>query len=256
MQPGQIAAPLSLAELETRAEALSGRRLGELAQALAHDAAARHEARQQRDCEAPIALAEQSTRLLAGHSARRKGKAGQLIERALGATAGAASAPDFVSLGVELKTIPVDARGRPRESTYVCTVPLAAADRADWPSSRVRAKLAHVLFVPIVHEPGQTANGAQARVGRPLFWRPSAHQESVLRGDFDDVMGLIALGRIEGLTSHLGRWLQVRPKAAHGQIRTRAFGADDEPLATLPRGFYLRARFTAALLRDPTTTEP
>ncbi len=174
---------------------------------------------------------------------RRKGIAGQLIERALGANAGSRALPDFVELGVELKTIPVRADGRPRESTFVCSFAVADADHAEWASSAVRKKLAHVLFVPLVV--------SDERVGRAVFWRPTVEQESILRADFDDLIGMIALGRVEELTAHHGAWLQVRPKAAHGAVRTRAYGPDGESIATIPRGFYLRARITGALLRDP-----
>jgi DNA mismatch repair protein MutH len=73
----------------------------------------------------------------------------------------------------------------------------------------------------------------------------------VLRGDFDDVVGLIGIGRIEELTAHRGRWLQVRPKARDGSVRTIAWGGGGEAIATVPRGFYLRARFTGAVLADP-----
>jgi DNA mismatch repair protein MutH len=58
---------------------------------------------------------------------------------------------------------------------------------------------------------------------------------------------------VERLTAHVGLWLQARPKAAHGRIRRRAFGPEGEPLLAMPRGFYLRARFTTALLADPGT---
>jgi len=216
--------PRDLDELRARAAWLAGRSLAELHAALAPRA------------EAPMR--------------QRKGKTGQLIERALGASAGSLDAPDFVELGVELKTIPIDARGLPRESTFVCTLPLAEVDHAEWRTSRVRRKLAHVLFVPII---GERAGELHSHVGTPVFWQPSAEQESILRGDFDDLLEVIALGRIEALTARLGRWLQVRPKAAHGRVRTRAYGPDDEPIETIPRGFYLRARFTGALLQDPTS---
>jgi DNA mismatch repair protein MutH len=222
--------PSSLGELEQRVAWLSGRSLRELERELG-------------------ALGTQATR-------HRKGKTGQLIERALGASAGSLSVPDFVQLGIELKTIPLDDQGRPRESTFVCSLSVAEADRAEWQTSSVRAKLAHVLFVPIVHRaPAAPVDRApttdDAVIGRPLFWRPSDAQEAVLRADFDDLVGMIALGQIEALTAKLGHWLQVRPKAAHGGVRTRAYGPDGEFVATIPRGFYLRARFTGALLRDP-----
>jgi DNA mismatch repair protein MutH len=214
-----IAPPDTLAELAQRARALEGMSLAELAR--------RHEG----DASGPLV--------------RRKGKAGQLVERALGANAGSRAEPDFMGLGVELKTIPVERDGKPRESTFVCSFSVADAEHAEWASSAVRAKLAHVLFVPLV------IGATEVTLGRACFWRPDDEQEAILRADFDDLMGMIALGQIELLTARLGRWLQVRPKAAHGAVRTRAYGAEGEPLATIPRGFYLRARVTGALLRNP-----
>lgn len=217
--------PRDEAELRARAAALAGRSLDELARALG--------------LAAP------------GGGLHAKGKAGTLLERALGATAGLAAVPDFPALGIELKTIPVDASGEPLESTFVCTISLADADRAEWEGSRARAKLAHVLWLPlIVAAPGHGAAPGARRLGEPLFWRPTPEQERVLRDDFDELMGLIGAGGIEALTAHAGRWLQVRPKAASGRVRTVAFGRGGERIATVPRGFYLRPRFTRALLRD------
>ncbi len=174
---------------------------------------------------------------------RTKGKAGELIEWALGATGGSARARDFPELGVELKTIPVVESGQVRESSYVCTLPLEDADRVEWETSWVRTKLARVLWVPLV--------GDEKRVGEALLWSPTQEQDRVLRSDFEDAMGAIALGHVEALTAHSGRWLQVRPKAKDGSVRTHAWGRDGERIATVPRGFYLRAIFTAAILEDP-----
>jgi DNA mismatch repair protein MutH len=180
---------------------------------------------------------------------RTKGSAGETLERALGATGGSSQVLDFPELGVELKTIPVTAEGTPLESTYVCTLSLTDADTQEWDSSWVRAKLARVLFVPLV---GAHGTPWQERVvGRSLLWTPTPAQDAVLRDDFDDVVGLIGVGRIEELTAHRGRWLQVRPKARDGSARTLAWGDGGEAIATVPRGFYLRARFTGALLADP-----
>lgn len=189
-----------------------------------------------------------------GEAVRTKGAGGAILERALGATGGSSRVHDFPELGVELKTIPVDARGAPLESTYVCTLSLADAEYQEWADSWVRAKLARVLFVPLVGERGEP--WAERRVARPLLWSPSAEQDDVLRADFEEVVGLVGVGRIEDLTAHLGRWLQVRPKAAHGGVRTIAFGPEGEPIATVPRGFYLRPRFTGALLVDPAALPP
>jgi DNA mismatch repair protein MutH len=128
----------------------------------------------------------------------------------------------------------------------VASFSLADADDATWEHSPVRHKLTHVLWVPVL------LGEADARFGAPLFWRPSQEQEQVLRADFDDIMGMVAIGNVEGLTARVGRWLQARPKAAHGAVRTLAY-CDEGPQLALPRGFYLRARVTEALLRDPLT---
>lgn len=180
----------------------------------------------------------------------RKGKAGESVERALGATGGSTATWDFPDLRVELKTIPVAPRtGTPLESTFVCAVSLADADRAEWSTSWVRAKLARVLWVPLETQP----DGVR-RVGTASLWSPTPEQQQILGADFDDILGRIGFGDVEGVTARLGRWLQLRPKAAHGRVRTLVQAADGETVATVPRGFYLRARFTGAILRDAAAT--
>lgn len=189
-----------------------------------------------------------------GEAVRTKGTPGAILELALGASGGSSKVHDFPELGVELKTIPIDPRGVPVESTYVCTLSLADAETQEWEDSWVRAKLARVLFVPLVAGDGEP--WPARRIAEPVVWSPTQEQEAVLRADFDDVVGLVGVGRIEELTAHRGRWLQVRPKAAHGRVRTVAWGAEGEAIATIPRGFYLRTRFTGAILRDPEAMPP
>jgi DNA mismatch repair protein MutH len=183
---------------------------------------------------------------LAGAAVATKGKVGELIERALGATGGSAATWDFPALRVELKTVPLGPSGVPRESTFVCSVSLLDADRAEWDDSWVRAKLARVLWVPV-----ETRADGSRCVGEALLWSPTPEQQRVFAADFEEILGRVGAGGIEGLSAHVGRWLQLRPKAAHGRVRTAAPGRDGDRVATVPRGFYLRARFTRAILADP-----
>jgi DNA mismatch repair protein MutH len=180
-----------------------------------------------------------------GSAVATKGKVGELLERALGATGGSVATWDFPDLRIELKTIPIDERGTPRESTFVCAVSLLDAERAEWETSWVRAKLATVLWVPIAFDAG-----GGRRIGEARMWSPTVEQESILRDDFEEILGRIAAVGIEDISAHVGRWLQLRPKAAHGRVRTRAPGHEGGIVATVPRGFYLRARFTKAILLD------
>ena len=47
-----------------------------------------------------------------------------LLETALGATAGSKAEQDFSHLGIELKTLPINAEGFPLETTFVSLAPL------------------------------------------------------------------------------------------------------------------------------------
>ncbi len=176
-----------------------------------------------------------------------KGWVGQLIERALGASAGSAAEPDFPHLGVELKTLPVDRSGRPLESTYVTMVPLAAPDDVDWESSTTRLKLGCVLWVPILAE--RSIPVADRQVGQSVLWTPDAYELALLRRDWEGHLAAIRQGGAGDLSGIDGEILQVRPKGANAAQLT--WGVDDrgEAILTQPRGFYLRALFTETLLR-------
>lgn len=91
-----IKPPIDEAELLLRVRAIAGQTLGQLAAKLG--------------ITVPADLQ------------RDKGWQGQLLEAALGATASTLPAPDFMELGIELKSIPINRQGHPTESTYVCTV--------------------------------------------------------------------------------------------------------------------------------------
>lgn len=213
--------PTTEAELFARAERLAGETLGAIANRLG--------------VAAPTTLT------------RHKGWVGNLLERALGATAGSRAQPDFEALGVELKTLPVDAVGRPLESTFVCTIPLAQIGEVEWDASRVRRKLARVLWIPV--EGTRSVEVPRRRVGAPLLWSPSVEELAALRFDWEELAGLIGRGGVDTITGHLGRCLQIRPKARDSRARRAGMDADGALMATLPRGFYLRATFTEAIVR-------
>lgn len=219
--PVSVIAPRTEHELLARARDLAGRTVGELARAL-------------------------SVRV-PGETRRAKGLVGALVERALGADAGTKSAPDFGALGIELKTIPLRVDGTPRESTFVCTIPLERIAEMEWDESPVRAKLARVLFVPVESDPSLSLD--RRRLGAPFVWSPSDAQDAALRADWDDLAGLIGAGLVDRIDARLGRCLQVRPKGKNARDVRRAADADGSPRLAAPRGFYLRARFTATIVR-------
>ncbi|WP_029684427.1 DNA mismatch repair endonuclease MutH [Tatumella saanichensis] len=177
---------------------------------------------------------------------RDKGWVGTLIEQHLGATAGSKAEQDFAHLGIELKTIPVDSRGQPLETTFVCVAPLTGNSGVNWQNSHLRYKLSRVLWIPV--EGDRALPLGSRRIGSPLLWTPSAEEEQQLRADWEELMDMIVLGEVEKITARHGQYLQIRPKAANRKALTDAIGPDGRPIMTLPRGFYLKKTFTGALL--------
>lgn len=180
-----------------------------------------------------------------------KGFVGSLVERALGIAPSSKPGPDAEALGIEIKTTPIDPRGVPRESTFVCMVPRAGLD-SSWERSSPRAKLARVLFVPV------EATGALSarRIGTAFLWSPSVDEESVLREDWDELSGLLATHGHGHVSARLGRALQVRPKAANAKARWVARDEEGAPAHALPRAFYLRRPFVASILASAGLAPP
>lgn len=212
--------PQSSAELYQRAAALSGVSLGEVA----------------KEYNLPLPKT----------ALHGKGWIGKLLELALGANAGCLPEPDFLNLGIELKTLPVTVTGRPRETTYVCHIPLMEIHKQQWETSTVYKKLRHVLWVPIESDPG--LNFTDRRIGSPLLWQPNAEEENLLRHDWEELTERIIQGRIETITARIGKVLQIRPKGANASALCNAINENGEIIKTLPRGFYLRTEFTANII--------
>jgi DNA mismatch repair protein MutH len=214
--------PTSVSDLQARSQALAGMTLGQLALQL--------------HWPVPINLQKD------------KGWVGHLLEHVLGASAGSKAEPDFPHLAVELKTLPIDQQGKPLESTYVCVAPLTGVAGLQWHESWVYRKLQHVLWVPILAE--RQIPLADRIIGTPFFWRPSPAQQLAMQQDWEELMEKITLGGIAHIRGAQGKILQLRPKAANSKALTDAIGLHGEPIRTLPRGFYLKASFTASLLRQ------
>lgn len=218
--PYFVPPPQNENELMARAAALAGYTLGELASRI----------------NLPIP-----------HDLKRdKGWVGLLLERYLGANAGSKPEQDFAGIGIELKTIPVDASGHPLETTFVCVAPLTGNSGVTWHNSHVRHKLTRVLWVPV--EGDRAIPLQQRHVCAPLLWSPGAEEELQLQRDWEELMDMIVLGQVEQITARHGEFLQIRPKAANSKALTEGIGRDGQPIMTLPRGFYLKKTFTGPLL--------
>ena len=86
-------------------------------------------------------------------------------------------------------------------------------------------------------------------IGAPILWKPTAEQERQLKQDWEELMDLIVLGKLEQITARIGEVMQLRPKGANSRAVTKGIGKNGEIIDTLPLGFYLRKEFTAQILK-------
>ena len=211
MKEVKVSPPQTQSELEARCQVLAGKTLGQLAAELS-------------------ILVPEDLR-------RHKGWVGELLEKALGADAGNKALPDFVALGIEMKTLPLNALRQPKESTYVCTVSMQQTGELLWQECWLRKKLAHVLWVPI--EADNAIPLAERYIGQAFLWKPSVEQEAVLKRDWQELMDRIVLGEQGEITAKEGEYLQIRPKAAHSQVLVDGISSSGELTKINPKGFFL-----------------
>ncbi|KTD02718.1 DNA mismatch repair protein [Legionella geestiana] len=184
---------------------------------------------------------------LPASSAAGKGWLGGALERLLGSSAGSKAEPDFVELGIELKTLPLKASYKPAESTFVTTLHLSSLNEQTWETSSCFAKLRRVLWFPVEGE--RSIPFSERRIGAPILWSPSPEEEGILSRDWQELTLMASTGRLEEIHAGLGEYLQIRPKAANNQALVLGYDATGQCIRTLPRGFYLRPSFTARILR-------
>lgn len=175
-----------------------------------------------------------------------KGWPGQLLEAYLGASAGNLPEPDFQLLGVELKTLPISREGKPLETTFVSVAQLTQSKPVTWRESSIYKKLKHVLWVPIIAE--RDIPVPLRQIATPFLWQMDEQNETLLKGDWEELMELITFGHHDKINATYGEALQLRPKAADSSVRTQAFNQSGQPIQAPPKGFYLRTSFTKQIL--------
>ena len=176
-----------------------------------------------------------------------KGFQGELIERFLGASAPGLPIPDFPELDIELKTVPVDEKYRPLESTFICYAPLNDIKARQFENSILFHKISRVLFVFVVAP--RHFNYEERYVAGFRYWSPSLEEAKLIREDFEELYEMVATGHVDDITARMGTVIQMRPKAADGKALTDCPGPDGAVIKVRPRGFYMRRSFMEGLLQ-------
>ncbi|MCW8900311.1 MAG: DNA mismatch repair protein MutH, partial [Gammaproteobacteria bacterium] len=114
--------------------------------------------------------------------------------------------------------------------------------------SWIKRKLQRVLWLPI--EADKNIPLASRHIGNAILWSPTESESIQLQQDWEELMELVCLGKLEQVTSHMGRYLQIRPKGANAKSLTTTLDEDGNTIQTLPRGFYLRPEFTQLIINS------
>lgn len=175
-----------------------------------------------------------------------KGFTGELIEKHLGASADNLPIPDFPNLGLELKTIPVDASLKALESTFLCHAPLTNIRNLCFENSFLYSKIKRVLFV-LVKASRDLAFEDRTVLGY-FFYTPTDEDFAILKSDFNELYEMVKTGQVNSIDARIGQYIQMRPKGANGKALTTCIGPDGSLIYTRPRGFYMRRSFTQELI--------
>ncbi len=138
-----------------------------------------------------------------------------LLEVYLGAMAGSKPEQDFAEIGIELKTIPIDSAGK-AAGNHVCLCrPSDRQQRRDMGKQPCSPQTGARTVDPGGRGTSDPACRTPDR--RAFAVEPSDEEEQQLRQDWEELMDLIVLGKVESITARHGEVLQLRPKGRQQQ---------------------------------------
>lgn len=175
-----------------------------------------------------------------------KGFTGLLLEIFLGANARSLPEPDFIDLGIELKSLPVGFNLSPNEDTYLSMADINPERHIPFEHSSLYSKVRDILFVVVLAPRGLKIS--ERRIMGYFFFRPNDEQMKVFKQDYDEFNELILSSRAREITGSLGNYIHMRPKGRKNDATVAIRDENGELTYTYSRGYYLRKSFTKELL--------
>jgi DNA mismatch repair protein MutH len=175
-----------------------------------------------------------------------KSAAGDIAELVAGKKPDALPQADLSDFDIEVKTVPLDLSGYPRENTKITALNYTSLLKETWETSHVYGKVRVVLFVPIVKE--DTNRPEAWYVRSPFIWMPSRDQLSAIRKDWETIKEMVRRG--EQLTATVGEHL-IANTSGQGKGRdARSYQLPDgRTIEVKTRAFFLRRTLVAEILK-------
>jgi DNA mismatch repair protein MutH len=174
-----------------------------------------------------------------------KSAAGDIAELVAGKKPDALPQADLSEFDIEVKTVPLDLTGKPRENTKITALNYTKLLKEKWETSHVYEKVRVVLFVPIVKE--DTKRPEAWYVRSPFIWMPSRDQLAVIRKDWEKIKKMVRSG--DQLTATVGEYLIANTSGQGKGKDNRTYELPDgRTIDVKTRAFFLRKTFVAEIL--------
>jgi DNA mismatch repair protein MutH len=169
-----------------------------------------------------------------------------LVRRALGVYDDRARIKEFEHFGVEIKTAPVSADGKPYESMSFPRIDHMDIVHDDWDDSDLRSRLERLLIVPVIRD-YKTQPKEEHVLGRAFFWSPTSEDISAIQAEWERFVDVIRLGQADRLpTAASTGYIHLRPKGRDGRDVEEAPGG----LRVVKRCFWLNSDYVRRIIAD------
>jgi DNA mismatch repair protein MutH len=152
---------------------------------------------------------------------------------------------DFDRFGVELKTLPIDRRGRPVERTSFPAFVHEELAFETWEASDLLGRLNRILFVPLYRDKGQEQ--ATAVVRPAFFWSPTETELVGISEEWSRICDLILAHKSRDLPKESQtRFIHVRTHGRNSRDQEPAPGGFD----VTRKSFWLNLDYVETIIRE------
>lgn len=179
--------------------------------------------------------------------AQGKTGVGGLVEWYFGKPPNNSPEPDIPELAIEIKTIPLEQRGRtsrqlgPKEPTSLTMMDYARVAEEGWQQAYVRKKLHRILWIPYIHD---FDDKRKHTFQQPFLWSPAAHDLPYFEQDYEVVRQTILAGKAHQLSETLSVVLAARRKGIGADKRKQP----KSPILAPSRAWALKSAYTSTVL--------
>ena len=177
---------------------------------------------------------------------KNKGIFGNLIEKYLNLKKNNKKQLDLNKLNLEIKTIPLNNKNYPKESTFICSIP-QKINNIIWEKSWLLKKISNILWIP--YQGDKNISFLSKKIYTPFLWKPSKKDKKYLKQDWKNLIKIIYMGGIDELNSSIGLYLHVKSKSSNNK-KLINYVYNNHLLKTTQKGFYFTKKFTKKIINN------